>query len=524
MERAEQAQVREVVERRPDGTARRFATMGQQVIDFIHDFCVFTDGEWIGKPATLQNWQKRLLLEMFEVERQPDDTWKRRYRRALIGIPKKNGKSQLAAWLAVYFLLWDDEPSAMVVAGANSDEQADIVFDAAKKTCELSPELAALTDRGAKMILAPSMPGSRLVRVANSVGSNDGKNIHAAVLDEVHEMVGPKGRAFHTVITNGVGARRQPFLVHITTAGVETDAVWYEMYEKGRRMEAGDPAAQDHRFFFRWWEAPKDLDYRSEEAWRAANPSYGVTVFREYFEDQLNSKLEYEFRRYNLNQHTEVRARWLPEGAWEACNIGPFEFDRAAPTWVAIDASTDNDSTAVLVGQWHGGQARVKARIWERPLGPNGRPVEGWQVPHAEIENYAVELFERYRLQAVPFDAAFITWLAQSLAARGLPMEKYPQSNTRMIGPTKATTELILSGRLGHDGDPRFARHVKNAIARQVSGGGIRLTKTIARSEDAVRYANDAAVSLVMLIGAMGEPPEPAAAEPRIILLDEMGV
>jgi phage terminase large subunit-like protein len=503
---------------------REFFSTGQRVIDFIQEFCCYTDGDKIGQPAQLQPWQKKLLLEMFEVESQPDGGWLRRYRRALIGIPKKNGKSQMAAWLAVYFTFWDGEPSALVVCGANSDEQADIVFDAAKKTCELSPALAAVTTREAKRITAASMPGARLLRVSKSVGSNDGKHIHAAVLDEIHEMTGPQGRAFHTVIAQGIVGRRQPFVVQITTAGVETDAVWYEQYDLGRRMEAGETEALDRgrSFFFRWFEAPKDLDYRSYEAAKAANPSLDVTVTWAALEDEHRLKLENEYRRYNLNQHTETFTRWLPDGAWEACAIEDFDLQADVPTWAAVDASTDNDTTAVLWGQWWGDIAMVRSRIWERPLGGDGRPIANWQVLHTEVAEHINALFEKYRLQAVPYDPSFITWPAQNLMARGVPMLKHPQTNERMTGPTKGTGELVLTRRIRHNGDPVLARHIKNAIPRMVDRGGIRLTKKIGRAEDAVRYANDGAVALVMLIGAMGEPPEVQAA-PGIFFLDAAG-
>ncbi|HET8627391.1 MAG TPA: terminase large subunit, partial [Thermomicrobiales bacterium] len=120
---------------------REFWSTGWHVIAVIHSHCVCTNGEWIGRPAKLQPWQQRLLWRLFEVEVGADGHWVRRYRRALLGIARKNGKTELAAWLTLYFLLFDGEQSPQIFCGANSEEQADLVFGAAKLCAEHSPTL-----------------------------------------------------------------------------------------------------------------------------------------------------------------------------------------------------------------------------------------------------------------------------------------------------------------------------------------------------------------------------------------------
>jgi phage terminase large subunit-like protein len=498
--------------RTPDG--REFWTTGQRVIDFIEMNCVYSDGEWIGQPAQLLPWQKRYLYELFEVE---PATGLRRFRRALLGIPKKNGKSQLAGWLALYFLIADGEPSPLVVCGANSDEQADLVFGAAKTCAELSPTLAPLTERYTKEITVPSLPGARLVRVSATVGTNDGKNIHAVILDELHEFSNAKGRGVWQVLTNGVGARRQPMILQITTAGFDLETICGEQYEKGRRIESGED--KDRRFHFRWYQADPSTEYGTEEYFRSANPSYGITIHREYCEDQVNNCHPAQVKRYNGNEWTAQEQQWLKDGEWAACNGGAWEPRADRPLFAAVDASTKHDTTAVVIGQWDGQRLRVKARIWERPLGGDGRPVPNWELPLAEVENHILDLFARGNVAGVAYDPAFVTWMAQSLAARGVPMIEFPQTNSRMVAPTKALYELIKECRLQHDGDPRFARHMGNVVYTQVSGGGGRLTKVRGRTEDAARNANDAAIGLVMVVSEAGKPPEPGPPELRVIAL-----
>lgn len=484
---------------------RVFESAGDRAIDFIEGQCVYSDGEWIGDPARLMPWQKRYLYELFEIE---PESGLRRYRRALLGIPKKNGKSQMAAWLALYFLLEDGEPSPLVVCGANSDEQANLVFGAAAICCELSPYLCDRTQVFQREITVPGDPGARLVRVSATVGTNDGKNIHAAILDELHEFSNTKGRGVWRVLTKGVGARRQPMILQITTAGFDLETICGEQYEKGRRIETGED--KDRRFHFKWFQADKATEYGTEEYFKSANPSYGITVHWPYFEEQVNNYPPAENKRFNGNEWTAQRVQWLADGDWAACDAGNFNFYKGMPLFAALDASTKHDTTALVLAQWHEGKLRVKARIWERPLGSDGRPVLHWELPLVEVENEVLAIFADWGplLRSVAYDPAFITWMAQSLAARGVPMLEFPQTNGRMVAPTKALFELIKERRLAHDGDSRFARHIANVVYTQVSGGGGRLTKVRGRTEDATRNANDAAIGLVMVVSEAGKPPE----------------
>ena len=161
------------------GAGGRFPTRGDLVIRFIERYCVHVDGEWLGTPFLLRSWQKDMIREMFRIR--PDGI--RRYRWGTIGLPKKSGKTTLAAALGLYFLLADEEPAAMVPVAAASEDQADLVFGAARRMCQLSPRLSALTECYEREILVPSLPGSRMRRVAANAGLNDGLNISACVID-----------------------------------------------------------------------------------------------------------------------------------------------------------------------------------------------------------------------------------------------------------------------------------------------------------------------------------------------------
>jgi phage terminase large subunit-like protein len=458
---------------------RKFASLGPIIAEWMESNLVHTKGRWIGQPFKLMRWQRKLLNEMFEVEQQPDGSWQRRYRETLIGVPKKNGKTEFVAGLALYAICEDPEPAPEVYCAANSDKQADLVFGAAKTMCQLSPSLKRRTDPWKDTIYVKDRPGAKLVRVSAAVGTNDGLNVYWAIFDELHEFTDTKGRGVFDVLTNGQAGREQPFTISITTAGHELDSLCGEKYEFGKKVASGEITGAP--FYFRWWEAPKDLDWKDPEAWEAANPSYGVTVLPAFYQEKIiNGIRPATFKRFFLNVWTDAEDPWLPDGAWEACNVGPFAFDPAIPMWAGVDVGAFQDSTAVNRAQWQGDRLLMKAVIWEKPTNPTtGKPVDGWVLPIAEVENHLRELHETFDLQAVGFDRRFMLGSAPQLEAEGLPMVEIPQSNTHMVPAFKRFHELITQGHFGHDGDPTFARHIGNGTRIEVSGGegGWRVTK-----------------------------------------------
>lgn len=482
-------------------------TTGNRVISFIETHCVFTTGSWRGKPFRLLPWQKSLLLSLFEVF---PDTLLRKYLWALIGTPKKNGKTELVAALALYFLLGDGELDPQIAVAASAEEQANILFNAARTMAELSPTLSQLTERFDKEIYSKLPQGGRMVRVAAAVGSNDGPSWSVVICDELHEWTGPKGRGVWNTLTNGTIARKQPMVLQITTAGVDRDTVCYEQYEYGLKVQSGE--IDDPRFFFTWFGVPDESDWRNPEVWKAANPSYGVAVNEAAIRDQMNRKPEGVFRRYFLNQWTEATVLWLPSGAWEALTVPGLELDSESTTWVAIDAATRYDSTAVLAGQWQDGKLCVNSRIWERPIDiATGKPSESWRLPMAELAEHVRDLHIAYNVAAIAYDPAYITMLAQELSGDGLPMEEFPQTTSRMAPASQALYELIVSQRLSHPGDSALTRHIKAAAAEATGNGNgaWRLVKSKARRK------MDGAIALAM-VAALATQAEEKQAAPNI--------
>lgn len=452
-------------------------TTGPRVIEWIEAHCVFTAGRWRGQPFVLLPWQKRLILELFEIEGN-----KRRYRWALWGVPKKNGKSEIAAALALYFLLADGEPSPLVVCAASTKEQANLVFGAARTMCELSPTLSKYTETFRDEIQAKTPFGGALKRVAAVDGANDGMNISAVICDELHEWSGEKGESVWTVLTNGTGAREQPMVLQITTAGYDRTSLCYREYERCRQIESGESDRRNYHFC--WIAAPDGADPTDPETWRAANPSYGVTVSEEFFADQFATKPLFVFQRYFLNQWTEGEDSWLPIGAWEACEDRSAEIPYGSPIWVGVDVGIKRDCTAVVkMFPREDGKTVVEASVT--------KPPEGGRLKLSMIEDEIRQIAKDFHVYGVVYDPWKFEGSAEQLSAEGLLMVEHPMTNVRMHPASASIYDMVVGGKIVHNGDPVLASHVRAGTVKHTERGW-----RLAKSPDG--SPNDALIAMTI--------------------------
>lgn len=480
---------------------REFPTLGQRVIDFIEGHCVNTKDRWRGRPFRLMGWQKKFLYELFEID---PEAGLRRYRWAYVEVPKKNGKTELIAAIVLYLLIADDEESPEIACGSNSEEQADLVFGAAKAMCELSATLRPLVHTFRREIVLKENPAAKLTRVAAKAKTNDGKNLSTVALDELHEF-DESGEQLFNVLTNGVATRRQPLVLMITTAGWDIETLCGRMHEHAKKLIAGEVV--DPAFYAKIYAAPvEDINLQDDAALQsalaAANPSYGVTVEWPFYADQRR-KGAANFKRYYLDIWTRAESQWLPDGAWEECKAEGWDFDPALPVYVGFDASTRRDSTAIVLTQRDAnGLISVRGKAWERPIEPaTGKPQENWRVPKEAIKEYLRELCAIWDVREVAYDPWSFAWTADELEAEGIPMVEVPQVPSRLAPATQGLYELIVDHQLRHDGDPTFARHIRNAIPKKVDRGYI-LDKFRGR-------ANDLAAALVTVIYELLHQEEP---------------
>jgi phage terminase large subunit-like protein len=473
-------------------TPEKTLTRGNEVIAWIETHCRHTQAEWYGRKFGLMPWQKTLLRRMFAIDRA---TGRRQFRWAYISVPKKQGKTELMAALGLWFLIASGELSPLVVMAAGSDDQADLIFGAARIMVEESPTLRLVAECYESEIVVPSIPGARLVRVAASArkyGSTlDGKNTYVVICDELHVWEGERGEVVWGTLTRSTGARREPMVIQITTAGFDRESVCYRQYQTAKQVLA-DPASNP-RYFAHIVEAPDGADHTDPEVWRAANPSFDITVHEEFFHDQLAVQPENEFRRYHLNQWTRSAESWLPPGAWDRCT-GDATIPDGAEVAVGVDVALRYDHTAVVVAHARDdGMVVVQSKVWE--------PTPDMKMDIAAVKNHIRKLAHTFTVTVVSYDPRFFELAAVDLADEGINMVEQPQSVERMVPACGHAFELIVSGRLVHDDDPVLTDHVLSAVQREGERGW---TLSKGRSKRKV----DACIAMVLACWEASQPSE----------------
>lgn len=446
---------------------------GDDLIDFAENYCTVTKGFQAGLPLVFTDWQKWLLRRIYE--RTADG--RLRYRRVYVELPRKNGKSLLGSTIALYSL-FAGEPGAEVYSAAGDRQQARIVFGETKAQILSNPLLAAECKVYRDAIEVPLF-GS-VYRVLSSDGKlAQGLNPSTVIFDELH--VQPNAELYDA-LTLGSGNRIEPLMVGITTPGFDLDSLCGGLYQYGKKVAAGEVA--DPHFGFFSWQADDDCDVTDESQWFKANPNLAEGLLD--VEDMRSSVLqssETSFRRFRLSQWVRSQESWLPAGSWDRCTGEQKLIDRQ-PTWVGVDMALKHDSIAIVSVQKQDDLLVMQSKIWF-PDGDN--------VDVVEVENYLRHLHQQYELQEVAFDPAFFQRSAEVLQDDGLPMVEFPQSANRMVPACGQAYELIVGGKVVHDGSPTFTDQVLSA-AQRMTDNGWRLSKGKSRRKI------DAAIAMVMAL------------------------
>lgn len=433
----------------------------------------------------LREWQKQLLLRLFA--RRADG--RRRHRTALIGMPRKNGKSALGSGLALDGLLFDGR-GAEVYSAAAEKEQARIVFGETKRMVQAKPDLLAETNVMRDVIEVPSTNSIYRVLSAEAY-SKEGLNISRALVDELHAH--PTDDLWD-VLTLAMAARLDPLALAITTAGVMkdrlgNDTVCYRLFRYG--VDVAEGRIDDPSFFMAWWGAPHGANHADPEVWRAANPGYGDLIDPEDFAARVKSTPEPEFRTKRLNQWVEAAVAWFRVGVFEACEDAEREIEDGESVVLGFDGSYSGDSTA-LIAVTLGEKPHVHVvRCWENPDPED----QSWRVPRGDVMTAIRAACHRWNVLEVAADEHIWVHELQQLYDEGLPIAKYPQTGQGMIEATQRVYEAVIQKGLSHDGDQDLVRHVANAVLK-TDGRGSRLTKDRPNSKRHI----DLAVAMVMAV------------------------
>ena len=425
---------------------------GHLVADFAESFLTVSKGLRAGDPLELTSWQRALIEGLYE--RRPDGLL--RFRRSLIGLGRKNGKSLLGSLIALYGLI-EGESGAEVYSAAGDRQQARVVFNEAKWQVVQSPALSGICRVFRDVIEVPAT--GAIYRVLSSDAKlQQGLNPSTVIFDELH--VQPNSDLWDA-LTLGSGARKDPMIVAITTAGHDRDTVCGKLYDYGKRVAAGEQA--DDRFGFFWWEAKEACALSDREQWVAANPNLAEGLLSwEDMEVSVQQTAEVAFRQYRLNQWVRTDGEgWLPTGALEQC-FGDFRLRDGEPVWVGVDMALKHDSIAVVVAQPQDGRMVLDAKIWH----PDAQAMDV-----AAVEAHLRDLHRRFRVQEFAYDPAYFQRSAEMLLDDGLPMLEFPQSTQRMVPACGTLYELIVGGVVGLRAEPMFVDQLLSPAQRQTDQG-----------------------------------------------------
>lgn len=462
---------------------------GPFVTKFIEKYCRVTKeslGGSVGELIRMRSWQANLAYMVYA------RTVNKRYRhrQALIGLPRKNGKSALGSSLGVYGLLLGAGGSEIYsVAGAK--DQARIVFNVAKRMVELDPELSKLV-RIYRDALEYTDNGSVYKVLSAEAPQLEGLNPTCVIFDELH--VQPTSELYD-VMTLAMGARRDPLLIAITTAGVKTDqtgqdSTCYQMYQQGCKVAKGE--VDDPTLFMAWWGAPEGADYTDPKVWEQANPGLGDLIDPAALKSDMMRVSENEFRTKHLNQWVSSQEAWLPQGAWDACRNDRDFVPGNRGVVLGFDGSWSNDSTALVACTVDPDPQVCVLGLWEKPAGEAG---DDWRVPKGEVKDAIRTACREYFVREVACDRALWNEPLDELEEDGIPIVAFPQNPTRMGPATQRFYEMVQTQAIGHDGNQALARHLENAQMKTDSRGS-RLVKETKNSNRKI----DLAVAAVMAV------------------------
>lgn len=506
-------------------TSRYDADKADFAVEFIR--CLnHTKGVWAGVQFELMPWQEQIVRDLFGIVK-PNGY--RQFNTAYIEIPKKQGKSELAAAVALLLCCADNEERAEVYGCASDRQQASIVFDVAADMVGMCPALS----KRCKILAASKRiiykPTNSIYQVLSAEAyTKHGFNISGVVFDELHAQ---PNRKLFDVMTKGSGdARTQPLFFLITTAGNDMNSIGFETHQTALDILEGRKV--NPTFYPVIYGAKEGEDWTSPDVWKKVNPSLGITIDISKVYDACNSAKnnpaeENSFRQLRLNQWVKQEVRWMPMDKWDACAFNVRERDLLGRVcFGGLDLSSTQDLTAfvlvfpplneddkfqVLPYFWLPEDAinlrvnrdHVSYDIWARQGFLN--VTEGAVIHYSFVEKFISRLGEKFNIREIAFDRWGAIQMAQDLEELGFTMVQFGQGWSSFSPPTKELMNLTLEERIAHGGHPVLLWNMDNVFIEMDAAGNIKPSKR--KSTEKI----DGVVALIMslsraTVNSAGQP------------------
>lgn len=446
-------------------------TASEKFARFCSDYLVHVKGDpaLVGRPIILDDWQIRDIIgPLFD---RVDESGRRVIREMFLFIPRKNAKTTLIVAICLYLLFVDPEPSPEIVSAAMDTDQAAISFEIATEMIRKCPALdkrCRIVD--SKKTIHHRRRGGYWKVVAADGAGNLGGNLSAILIDE---LLTQKNRKLYSALKTSTGARVQPLLMCITTAGDEKSILCQERYDYAKKVKTG--VIKNEAFLPIIYEAdPKD-DPFSEATWKKANPGYGKTIQAEYFRNlaaeakDSNVTLS-DLKQYHLNLWSKSGVKWLRPEKWFAC-AGKIDHTTEKPkVWIAIDMARRVDLAALSMAfDLPEGKIGVRSKGWTnegamKTRHENNRfrfddfvasgdlvKCDGWEVDYDSIYAEIERISESYDIVTIGFDPYNAGDLMQKLEKKGFQIIEFYQRFNDMALPTKEFELDVLNQRIVHE-------------------------------------------------------------------------
>ncbi|UEP49643.1 terminase large subunit [Burkholderia ambifaria] len=481
-----------------------------------------TKGEWAYKRqlVTLEPWQLFGLACTFGWVKKK--TGYRRFRESYWEVPRKNGKSVIAAGVGIAMFTADDEFGAEVYCGATTERQAWEVFRPARLMVKRSPMLIEHLgiEVNAQALNRPE-DGSRFEPIIGNPG--DGASPSCAIEDEYHEH--DTNAQYETMIT-GMGARRQPLMFVITTSGANIEGPCYD--KRRQVIEMLEGTVPDDELFGWIWTIDEGDDWTDPRVLAKANPNIGISVYQEYLESQQqraikSARFTNTFKTKHLNVWTSAKAGYFNLEDWKACEDRSLTLEQfeGQDCVLAFDMARKLDLNSMARLLWRDIDGRrhyfcVAPRFWvpedtvrnteNRRMAERYQAwvnqgflleTDGAEIDYRDILEEAKDASRVCPVQCTPLDPHGATNLSHQLEDEGLTPVTIVQNYTNMSDPMKELEAAITSGRFHHDGNPIMTWCISNVIGKNLPGNDD-VVRPIKQGND---NKIDGAVALIMAVG-----------------------
>ncbi len=450
-----------------------------------------TKGEWAGQRFRLESWQQFVLWNIFGWKN-ADGT--RRFRYAYIEIARKNGKTALSAGIGLYMLFADGESRPEVYSAATVKDQAKICFSDAVEIVKATDLKNYLTPYRNSIVY--ELKGGTMKPLSSDYGTHDGLNPSCGIIDEFHAH---KDSGMFDVIKSAFGARRQPLMFIITTAGFDKSGVCYAYRENVIKVLRG--VNEDDSLFGIIYTLDDKSEWDDPKMWIKANPNLGVSLSADYLADQVkDAKNRPEAVRNvmtkNVDLWVDAERTWILDDAWQKCigTTDPADLKGCA-CWGGLDLSNVSDITAYVLLFHENDRFQLLPHFWipeekmlekvrKENINYDKWVAEGYvTVTPGNVIDYdfvkadILRIVADYDLRTSAYDRWNSSQTIIDLQNEGMECNPFGQGYGSMSAPTKEFEKLVLTGKIEHFGDPVLRWMLASTLVKTDPAGNIKPDK-----------------------------------------------